>query len=335
VDARNIELVVVRNAGMDGRERRSVSRDVERSILHRVRQGVDVSKVEWEAAVGWAGERQRHIVAMRALAEVSPRPPVFSHWSAGVVHDLPMLSGHLGRVHTTVPDERLRGIDGVSTHLFALSTAETVQVGPLLVTGLPRTIVDISGASPFDGGVMAADSTLSRGLRRELLDGAVDLAGPRRSERRIAEVAGFAHPGAESAAESETRCSMFRLGIAPQELQHEVWVDGRLVAVVDTWDDALRIPCEADGDEKHLNPAMAPRGAGRAVITEKRREDLLRSVVAGLARFGYAEACNPPRLRPVLARAASVPHRAAHPRGLRGRRPGRAPSPPAPEGLSG
>lgn len=312
---------------MGGSERRAVSRDVERKRFHRVRQGVYVPRAEWDAATGWDGLRERHIVAMRALAEVAPRPPIFSHWSAGVLHHVPLLAGHLDRVHTTVPDERQRGLDGVAAHVFGLRREEVVRVGPLLATALPRTVVDISGAGPFRGGVMAGDAALYRGLPRDSLDAAVDLAGPRRAQRKIVEVAAFAHPGAESAAESETRCSEFQLGIAPQELQHEVWLHGRLIAVVDSWDDALRIACETDGDEKYLEPKMATNGTGRALIREKKREDLLRSAVSGLARFGSAEACNPIWLRPVLALAGLHPAsqkptlqdysavaRAAHPR---------------------
>ncbi|MBW4042619.1 MAG: hypothetical protein HIU86_10915 [Acidobacteria bacterium] len=307
MDPWTVELTVVSKSGMTGGERRAVSRDTERGRFRRVRQGVFVDRAAWDGATGWEGARQRHIVELRALDAVSARRPVFSHWSACVLHELPIHGGHLDRVHSTVPDERLRGIAGVSAHLFALRPEEVTAVRSLLVTTPARTVVDVAGASPLSGGVMTADAALHRGLPRALLDAAIELAGPRRSARRIRDAVGFAHPGAESPAESQTRVSQFRLGIAPQELQHEVRHRGRLVARVDTWDERRRIACEADGDEKYLNPVMAPRGAGRAVIAEKKREDLLRLEVDGLARFGYAEASSPALLRPILLRVGLLP----------------------------
>lgn len=82
---------------------------------------------------------------------------------------------------------------------------------------------------------------------------------------------------------------------------------GRLVAVLDTWDEDAQVACEVDGDVEYLHPRMAPEGAGRAVIAEKQREDLPRSCVAGLARYGCAVAADPVRLRPVLLRAGLRP----------------------------
>jgi hypothetical protein len=309
VDPWTVELIIVTRAGMTGGERRSVSRDTERGLLHRLRQGVFVDRATWDSATGWEGDRQRHIVAMRALDAVSPVRQVFSHWSAAVLHGLPIHGRHLDRVHTTVSDERLRGIDGVAAHLFALRPAEVTTAGPLLVTTAARTVVDVAGASPLQGGVMIADAALHRRLRRELLEQAIDLAGPRKSARRILDAVRFAHPGAESPAESETRVSQFRLGIAPQELQHTIVHRGRFVARVDTWDARRRIACEVDGDQKYLDPRMAPEGAGREVIKEKKREDLVRLEVQGLARFGYLEAANPHLLRPILLRVGLLPER--------------------------
>jgi hypothetical protein len=224
-----------------------------------------------------------------------------------VLHRFPIFGGPLTRVDTTVPDERLRGIDGVSAHCHPLREDEVVSIGSLLVTSPARTVVDVAASSPFRGGVMVADAALHRGVLRYALEAAVDLAGPRRAPRRIGEVVAFALGDAESPTESETRVSQFQIGIAPQELQHELRHLGRFVARFDTWDPIWRIACEADGDQKYLDPAMAPDGAGAAILAEKRREDLARSLISSMARFGYREAANPPLLRPVLARAGLLP----------------------------
>lgn len=307
VDAWDVELIVVRNAGYTGGERRSVSRDVERGLLVRVRQGVYVDRRWWDGLTGWEGARARHIVAIRALAEVAAEPPVFSHWSAAVLHGLPTVGDRLGRVHVTLPDVRRRGLNDVAGHVFPLSRPEVVSFRGVRTTSVARTVVDVAGASPIDGGLVIADAALFAGLPRALLEQAVDLVGPRRAAARIRDVVAMAHPGAESPNESETRWSMFRLGLAPQELQHEVW-DGRgLAAVVDTYDEVAGAAGEADGVTKYLDPVLAPNGPGHVVLNEKKREDRVRAVVRAFGRWGYAEACNPPRLRPILARMGIRP----------------------------
>jgi hypothetical protein len=221
-----------------------------------------------------------------------------------------MADEHLDRVHVTAPDERRRGIDGVLVHAFPCSAQEIREVGELLVTDAARTVVDIAGATRFRAGVVTADGALCAGLPREVLEQAVDLAGLRRASGRIGDVVSFAHPGAESAAESDTRVSMFEIGIEPQELQHEVRDGTGLAGVLDTFDRRRRIGTEVDGLEKYLNPRLAPQGAGPAVVKEKWREDRVRAEIRGLARFGAAEARVPSRLRPILARVGL--HRADH-----------------------
>lgn len=306
-----VELTVVRNGAYTAAERRSLSRDVERQLLHRVRQGVYVPRAAWDAGEGWERESARHILRARAFDAVAPERPVFSHWTAGAIHGLSMVDERFDRVHVTAADDRRRGIDGVSLHAFPYTWQEVVVVEGLLVTSIPRTVVDVAGASAFDGGVVIADSALTNGLPRHLLEQAVDLAGPRRASARVDDAVAFASPGGESAAESETRTSMFRLGIEPQELQHEVRDQRGLAGVADTYDRRRRIATEVDGERKYLDPRMARDGTGRALVQEKRREDRMRLGLTALGRFGYREARSPSLLRPILLRIGLLP--APHP----------------------
>lgn len=311
MDPWTAELLVVRHGSYTASERRSISRDVELGRRARIRQGVYVSTTEWDGGDGPVHERARHVLRARALDAVAVDRPVFSFWTAAVLHGLPLLDPDLDRVHVIWPDDdRRRGLDGVLTHALPLVREEVVSVGGLLTTGLARTVVDVAGGTPFMAGVVTADAALLRGLPRGVLEDAVDLAGPRRATSRIADVVDFASPGAESAAESATRASMLRLGLAPQKLQHEVWDRHGLAGVLDTFDRRLGIGTEVDGLDKYLNPMLAPEGAGRAVVREKWREDRVRAEINGLARFGYREARDPVLLRPVLAKAGLRP--AAH-----------------------
>lgn len=307
MDPWTVELIVVKNGSLGVTERRSISRDVERGLLVRLRQGVSVSAVDWNAGEGWQRELARHVLRARAFAAVAAERPVFSHWTAGAILEVPMVDERLTKVHVTAPDDRRRGIDGVAVHAFHLYRQEVVEVGDLLVTGAARTVVDIAGAAPFRAGVVTADGALTAGLPRALLEQAIDLAGLRRAGGRIGDVVAFAHPGAESAAESEGRVSFFELGMEPQELQHEVWDAKGLAGVLDTYDRRRRIGTEIDGLKKYLDRAFAPQGAGRAVIKEKWREDRVRAEIHDLARFGYSEARRPVLLRPILNRVGLRP----------------------------
>jgi hypothetical protein len=175
------------------------------------------------------------------------------------------------------------------------------------VTAIARTVVDIAGATPFGEGLMAADAALLAGVPRVVLEQAMALAGPRQAARRIADVVAVAHPGAESAAESMTRSNLIRLGYEPPELQHALWDEWGLVAFLDFFFRRFRVGGEADGLMKYLDPALAPSGAGRAVVHEKLREDRVLPLVHGLARWGWREATNATLLRQKLARSGVHP----------------------------
>ena len=275
-----LELIVVRAGSHSGTERRALSRDVAQGRLHRLRQGV------YADAGAWTGmdPEAKHILAMRALAAVSSVRPVFSHWSAAVALNLPVLRARLQRVHVTTSDEALRGRTGVAGHDLPLSEEEVVLVGGLLVTGVARTVVDIAAAAPFEDGVMVADGALFAGLPRARLEEAVALIGPRRALPRIEDVVAFAHPGAESANESRSRVTEYRLGVEPPELQHEIRDEQGFVASVDEWWEEQRAIGEADGARKYLDARLTKGDPGRVVHEEKKREDRARARADGLAR---------------------------------------------------
>ena len=293
----DLELIVVLRGSHDSGERSSIRRDIEHGLLLRLRRGVYVNRLGYEALP----LEHRHIVQMRAVEAVSPAPVVFSHFSAAVLHGLPVLPNRLARVHTTVLDPADRGRDGVGAHVFPLMEEEVAVFGPLRATSIGRTVVDIAGGAPFGEGLMVADAVLHSGVPRELLEQAIDLAGPRNAERRIVSVVAVAHPGAESAGESMSRSNMIHLGYWPPELQHELWDADGWVAALDFWFRLLRVGGESDGLKKFLDPAMAPQGAGRVAYDEKRREDRVLPLVDGLARWGWPEAVNANRLRLKLA----------------------------------
>ena len=296
-----VELIVV-DGRTDGGGRRALSRDVVRGLLLRLRRGVYVERVSFEGMT----PEQQHVVRMRALAAVSNRPVVFSHFSAAVVHRVPVLWTRLGRLHTTIAAPREGGQEAVVGHLLPLHAGEVMQVGSLLVTAPARTVIDVAAGAPFDEGVMATDAALRRGMDRSVLEQAIDAAGPRRAGKRMREAVAFGHPGGESAAESRTRTTLLRLGFAPPELQHRLVLHDGTEVFLDLLFPEFRVGGEIDGAKKLLDPAIA-RDARLALVAEKRREDAIRLQLAGLARWGWVESGSPERLAAILGRVGVEP----------------------------
>jgi hypothetical protein len=304
MDAWTLELLVVRAAAL-GLERRSLARDCARGALSRVRPGVYVES----GAYGALTPEGRHVVAMRALAAVAPEPPVFSHWSAAVLHGLPVFRQHLTRVHVTVDDAARRGIVAVAPHVAPLDDGDTSVVGGLRVTAMPRTVVDIARTSPFESGVVVADGALHAGLPVGALHEAVIDAAGRRGWQRAQAVVAFGRADSESVAESRSRVSMMRGGIRPPVLQWKVFDRRGLAGRLDFGFPWVPAGGEADGEQKYRDAMMAPSGAADAVIAEKWREDRVRLEVPLIGRWGYRESGSVVLLLPILERIGVVPER--------------------------
>lgn len=305
IDPWRIEIITVTAGSRSSSERSAISRDAKAGLLLRLCPGGWVERGGFESL----SPEQRHIVRIRAAVAVSQVPVLVSHWSAAVVHGLPVLRSRLQAVHTTVLEDDDRHRQGMVSHHFLVEDGEVVRFNGVLLTGIARTVVDVAGAATFEEGVMAADAALLRGVPREVLESAVDLAGERRASRRIGDVIAFADPGAESAAESRTRVSLMRLGVEVPELQHPVVLRSGRAAFLDAWLRMADVGIEVDGEQKYLDAEMAPEGPGRAVIAEKRREDEVRLGLRALVRVGWIQSGNPPALRTALERVGVRPTR--------------------------
>jgi hypothetical protein len=292
-----VELLFARDAP----DRRALARDRERHLVRRVRPGVYVRDADVDAMT----VEEKHVIAVRAAVAASDREFVVSHWSAAVLQGLDALAERLGSVHATFAEPGKRGLVRMSGHVFALRPEELVEVHGILVTTVGRTVVDIAGSGSFADGVVAADSALRAGVPRQTLDLAVDLAGPRRSASRIAAVMAFADGDSGSAGESLSRVTMHGMGVHP-ELQRRHHDHRGYIGRSDFFFPEVEAAGEFDGRVKFLDPRYAPDGAGDALYREKVREDRMRAVTKGFARWGWPEARDARKLAPVL-RAAGVP----------------------------
>lgn len=301
MDPWTVELLVVRRATSET-ERRVLAGDCARGLLHRARPGVYVERAAFESMT----PEQQHIVSIRAYAAVAQAPPVFSHWSAAVLLGVPVLRARLDRVHVAFETPDGRSIRGVAAHVMpVLADVAVVTNGELLATNVPRTVVDIARASPFEEGVIAADGALHAGTARDLLEQAVVDAAGRRGRRRAQDVVAFAREEAESAAESRSRATMFRIGIAPPQLQVRIFDREGFAGRLDFGFPAVRAGGEVDGERKYRE--LARGGAAEAVIDEKRREDRVRRRLAALARWGWRESGAAALLAPILRSAGVLP----------------------------
>lgn len=293
----DVELLFAR----DARDRRALARDRESGLVRSVRRGVFVTA----ASVAELTPEEKHVVAVRAVAGISSRPLLFSHWTSGVVVGADVLRKMLAKVHATFQDPSARGLDRVVGHVFPVADDEIVEVRGLLFTNLGRTVVDIASSGTFTDGVVAADSALRKGTTLEELEAAVDRAGPRRAARKVRRVLDFADGDSGSAGESVSRVTMDRMGLRPV-LQRKHFDHRGFIGKSDFSFPEVRAAGEFDGRIKFTDPRFAPNGAGEALWDEKVREDRMRAVTDGFGRWGWPEAFEERRLAPVL-RAAGVP----------------------------
>jgi hypothetical protein len=307
MDPWDIELTILTGRTHAVSEHRALARDVERGLRRRLRRGVYVVEADLKGLAPWA----LAVLRIRAFAATAEQQPIFSHWSAVLLHGLPFLVRRTDVVDIT-DDRRTRPLEGVRLHRSPIMNGEIERMHGLLCTTALRTAVDIAGGAAFAEAVVVADTALQRtGATRSDLESAIALAGPRRAVRKIAAVACFADGASGSPAESLSRVTMHRLGLPAPVLQHEIFDADGFVARVDFWFPAARAVGEMDGRAKYLDPEMNSGDPARVVYEEKLREDRIRATGIRVARWGWAEAGSTTLLGRRLAAVGVLPTRLA------------------------
>lgn len=238
------------------------------------------------------GLDERHSLLVTGILSEHPTW-VASHHSALVLRGLPVWGAPRDRVHAAGP-QRSSVVRG-SVHLHKLLPDDPVVevLGhPCLAPGFAA--MQVAGRSGVAGGLVAADACVRGGLAT-----AEDLAGLAASSRwhrgvaNLRRVAELADGRAESPMESVLRLYLTGHGWEVEPQAHvggpgtgyrvDLLIDGRVVV-------------EYDGEEKYLE------GGQRAVLTEKGREDHLRSRGYGFVRVVKAQLAYPTALRLVVGR---------------------------------
>jgi hypothetical protein len=264
--------------------------------VQRARRAGDLVPVRRGAYLSRGDERldlpaARHQVLVRATAPTLAPGTVVSHVSAAVLHGLAVWAVPLDHVHVTRP-ERSSGRIGsvVHRHVAPLDPTEVTVIDGVLVTSLARTVVDITRGVPFEQAVAVADSALFR--YADLPPGALTAAvaraagwpGAPAARRAVA----FARRGAQSPGESRSRIAMARVGLPVPTLQFAVQLaDG--TAFTDFGWAGRRAVGEFDGEVKYGRLVPPGRTPGDVVFAEKIREDAVRALGYGFARWIWDE----------------------------------------------
>lgn len=274
----------------------------------RVRPGAYLTATEW----GSLSARDRHLVAMQAVTQTSRRRLLFSGPSAAALHGIPVLGGWPSRPHLIdYVGRRRAALVGVVTHRVDLADEDVVETGGVLVTSPLRTAIDLAATRGFLAGVVALDHVLGAafGVSRADIEARIAEARPFRSVRRVEAALAVATGFSETPLESLSLGQFHLLGLPRPRQQVEFVVDGRTHRADFYFEDADVIG-EADGRSKYDPESIPGSSPAERLWAEKDREDILRTVVRGFARWNWDHALGGHELERRLRRAGVYPVRA-------------------------
>ena len=259
-------------AGVTEREVRTAVRS---GAWVRLRPGLFVTAADL-AATEAAGRRldPDALVVTTALARPTA---VLSHGTAARFWGLPVPRGLSPDVRLTDPT-RWRSGPGYAMTRADLPADEITARGRHRLTTPARTLVDTAREWAELPAVAALDAALLRGLvSRETLQ--ETLRRHRFAPRmpRAVRAVEAADGRAESWLETKGRLRFRAAGLPAFVPQVELWVDGKLLGVVDGWYEDAALAVEFDGRVKYVRPAFGGSPAD-VLFQEKRREDALRAV---------------------------------------------------------
>ncbi len=290
-----------------GESTQHIERGAKTGDFVRIRPGAYLTAAEWHSLT----PRARHLIAMRAVTETSRRRLLFCAESAAALHGIPLLGGWSSRPHLVDHvGHRHAALVGVAMHCREVAEEDVVDVGEALATSPLRTAFEIAASRGFLAGVIALDHVLGpacgipRAVAEEWLARARPFRGARRADAALAVATGLA----ESPLESLSLGQLHLLGYPRPLQQVEFLVDGRPFRTDFLFEDANVIG-EADGRSKYGPDALVGPSPEARVWAEKDREDILRSVVSGFARWNWDHALAGHELDRRLRRAGVYPVR--------------------------
>jgi hypothetical protein len=274
-------------------------RELASGHIVRLARGVYAATSEWTVLRPW----EKYLAHVHAAALVQP-DAIFSHESAAALWGLPLF-GQPAAVHVLGdPDASSRLASGIRTH-STVDARQIVELDGFRVTAPTEVVIDHARSRHPAVALAVADATLRAfpGTSVEQLTATNEARSSSRGRRKARWSITRADARAERALESVSRAAMEWLGFEEPDLQWEIrHPDGTLDRIDFRWAHRL-ILGEADGAMKYSGRFGDPTVA---VLSEKRREDRLRRLVHGFARWGWRQVSFPAELRGILE-AAGLP----------------------------
>lgn len=257
--------------------------------LVRVRRGVYATRPAIEYAA--VSPRRGHALQVAAVGSAVGRDAVASHHSAALIHGISLLNQPTDTVTLTRPPAKRTGrlrSDGIVFHTAELPANHVTSRYGLLVTTVPRTVIDLARAPWFREAVVAADSALQAELttKAELTTVAGVCHGwPGIQQAR--RVIDFSDERAESVLESCARVAFAEASLEPPELQITIHGPAWSFRVDFCWP-KHRVIAEADG--------LAKYNSRKDLAKQFERDRLLRDAGYQVIHFTWHELMRTPKV---------------------------------------
>jgi hypothetical protein len=262
--------------------------------------GVASTSLPDELAAVESDGRRHQLECVAVLLAVDRPTAALSHLSAARLWGMPLRRQQDDDIRLTDPTHGRRG-RGFRMTRAPLDADEIRTRGPFRLTATARTLIDCAREHPLEDAVVAMDAGMWAGkvTHRQLLD-AAERARRWPGGPRAARALSLTDGRAESPLETRGRLRIVGAGLPPPELQVEIRVGGRRIAVVDAWFDDAAVAVEFDGRVKYTDPWRG-RSPEQVLWEEKRREDELRALDIGVVRVADADlGANWPRVEDPL-----------------------------------
>jgi hypothetical protein len=272
-----IDLIIAREMRRRGESTRGLELGTRSGLFVRVRPGVYAVAAEWRDA----DPRSRHRAAMDALIATGGPPRVFSHESAALLQGIPLIGHWPPSPHVLeVRDASRRAPAGTIVHL-PMRLPDIERVGAFSATTPGRTALDLASSRSLATGVGAFDHVLRRTQNKGELENMIVDSRPFHGVRRAMLALSIATGLSESPLESLSLARIHEAGFPAPVQQVSIEARGSRYRLDFFWPE-WGVVGEADGRLKYRTPAD--------LWSEKRREDDLRSLGLGIARWNWDDA---------------------------------------------
>lgn len=291
--ARQTGVVLRREAIEFGLTDRDLRYAVRHHRLVRIRQGAYTLPELWEGAF----PEERHLIRCESVRRTLRGEVAFTHASALVIQGVAVWGVDLTKVHVTRLDGAVgRTEHGVVHHVGRFDRSTALQVGAFLTSHPAAAVIETSTLTGVEGGLVAADSALNKGLTTaaDLRDCFVErMRWPNSRSTRL--VVAMADGRAESPGETRMRVLCWTQHLPAPDLQIEIHdASGKAFARTDFGWERHGVLGEFDGRQKYGRLLKPGQKIEDVIIREKMREDKIREITGSrFIRYIWADLSTP------------------------------------------